>query len=229
MTEVEDQLTHRNDKSAIYSTIVEFVVRSLMEYPQIYSTVTSVLRGKDTMQHFVDRYIHSKDGDKVLDIGCGTGYILDYLPKVEYYGFDLNQSYIDLARKQYGNRGKFFQRAVGSSTTFEERDFDIVLAIGVLHHLNDNEARHLFKLASDLLKPGGRLITAYDGCYVKDQSRVIRFILWLDRGKFIRRKEAYVNLAKHAFTDVAAHIHDDLLDIPYTSIVLECTKDKGGP
>lgn len=214
------------EKNVIYSAIVGLVVRTLMESPPIYSKVTAVLRGNGTIQRCVDLYIRPKDGDKILDIGCGTGDILKFLPKVDYYGFDLNGSYIKLAKKHFGHRGKFFHMAVDSRISFGEQKFDIILAMGILHHLNDHEARQLFELASKHLKPTGRLVTSYDGCYVEGQPLITRFILWLDRGKFIREKSAYENLARHAFTKVVAHIHDDLLNIPYTSIVLECRPGK---
>ena len=52
----------------------------------------------------------------------------------------------------------------------------IVLAIGVVHHLDDAEAVKLFQLAHAALKSGGRLVTM-DGCYVPKQSRVARHLL----------------------------------------------------
>jgi len=215
------------DKNVIYSAVVGFVVRALMESPPIYSKVTSVLRGNDNIQRFVDTYIEAKEGDRILDIGCGTGYILNFLPDVDYYGFDLNGSYIKLAKKQFGRRGKFFHMAVDSRIAFDDKKFDIIIAMGVLHHLNDHDARQLFELASKHLKPTGCLVTGFDGCYVENQPAITRFILWLDRGKFIRGKSAYEDLARHAFTKVTSHIHEDLLNIPYTSIVLECRPGTG--
>ena len=200
-----------------------FLVRGLMAFPGVYSRVTLLLRGKEGVRYFVDHYVRPRSGDRFLDIGCGTGDILLFLPEVDYYGFDMDPAYIERAKSRFPGRGKFFQKAVSRDTLSGERDFDIVLAMGILHHLDDGEARELFTLASKLLKPGGRLVT-YDGCYTEDQSRLTRFFLWLDRGKFVRERSAYEKLAGHAFSHVETHVRDDLFNIPYTIIILECKK-----
>ena len=198
------------------------IIRHLMVYPKIYSNITLLLRGKKKTQSFVDQYIRPKKGDKILDIGCGTGDILYFLPDVDYYGFDSDPSYIETAKKRFGTKGKFFCKTVSRDAIQGTKEFDLVTAMGILHHLNDNEAHQLFELAHHLLKPGGRLIT-YDGCYVENQSVVIKFILDLDRGKFVRWEAAYKDLAKSVFKSVTTHIRHDLLNIPYTIIVTEST------
>jgi len=200
-----------------------FLVSGLMAFPDVYSRVTLFLRGKKRVQYFVDQYVRPGNGDRFLDIGCGTGDILFFLPDVDYYGFDLNRSYIEMAKSRFSSRGKFFNRPVSRDILKGEKNFDIVLAMGILHHLDDDKARELFELASRLLRPGGRLVT-YDGCYTENQSGLARFFLWLDQGNFVREKSAYENLARHAFSSVETHVRNDLLTIPYTIIILECEK-----
>jgi len=200
-----------------------FIIRQLMAYPEIYSNITLMLRGKKKTQSFVDQYIRPKKGDKVLDIGCGTGDVLYFLPDVNYYGFDLDSSYIEMAKKRFDKRGKFFCKMVSRDAVQGAEEFDLITAMGILHHLNDDEAHQLFELAYNLLKPGGRLIT-YDGCYVKDQFVATKFFLGLDRGKFIRWEAAYKDLAKPIFKSVTTDIRHDLLNIPYTIIIIECKK-----
>ena len=75
--------------------------------------------------------------------------------------------------------------------TLVERDyFDIVLALGVLHHLDDNEALTLFQIAHDAMKPGGRLVTI-DGVWTDDQSHIVKYLLSRDRGRFVRSEAGY--------------------------------------
>jgi hypothetical protein len=40
-------------------------------------------------------------------IGCGPADILDFLPAIDYIGFDANPKYIQEARKRYKDRGTF--------------------------------------------------------------------------------------------------------------------------
>lgn len=218
MTDRDQGTDMPGDRNLVYSALVGLLVRPLMDLPPVYSKVTLMLRGKDTIRRFVDLNIRPEGGERILDIGCGTGDILDYLPAVDYSGFDLNGQYIRRARKRFGNRGRFFQMAVNDEVSFGEK-FDIVLAMGILHHLNDDEARHLFTLAARLIKPGGRILT-FDGCYTDNQSAFARFFLGLDRGKYVRDQGAYEALARHSFSEV--RVRYDRLAIPYTIIVMEC-------
>lgn len=199
------------------------LVSKLMAHPTIYSTVTLLLRGRNTTQSFVNNYVRPEAGDRILDIGCGTGDILNFLHDIEYCGFDLDPGYIEMAKKKYGNRGVFFCKAVSLDAFPGESTFDIILAMGIAHHLNDDEAKQLFELAYNLLKPNGRLIT-YDGCFIENQSIPEIFFLSLDRGKYVRTREEYNDLARSSFSDITTFIRHDLLNIPYTIIIMECKK-----
>lgn len=195
----------------------------ILKFPRIYNLFSRIV-GIKVFSVYVDKYIRPKKGNKILDIGCGTAEILYYLPKVEYVGLDMNQAYIDYAKKRFGNRGKFLNQRVREGIVNELSlfDFDRVLAKGVLHHLNDDEAIQLFELARSALKHGGRLIT-FDGCYVKGQPWLARLILSKDRGKYVRTKDEYLSLASNLFKDIQVSIHHDLIRIPYTHIIMDCT------
>src|SRR5438094_940237 len=83
-------------------------------------------------------------GEKVLDIGCGPGNRFSELPEVQYTGFDLSQEYIDEARRRHGSRARFFCGDVGSvGLDSEKATYDLVLAYGVLHHVDDERASRL--------------------------------------------------------------------------------------
>jgi Methyltransferase domain len=53
---------------------------------------------------------------------------------------------------------------------------DIVMANGVVHHLDDEDAERLFALASSLLKSGGRLVTI-DPVLHANQGHVRRWLV----------------------------------------------------
>ena len=181
------------------------------------------LLGSNQITHmFVETYIRPKSGDNVLDIGCGPADILNFLPDVKYYGFDIDEGYIDAARKHFGKRGTFVCKQVSKYALEENFRFDLILAKGVLHHLSDTEAADMFELAQTHLKTDGRLIT-FDGCYIPDQNYFAKKFLAMDRGKYVRTKEAYIKLASHSFLNVTPTIRNDLLRIPYTILIMECT------
>jgi SAM-dependent methyltransferase len=197
---------------------------SLLSLPVVYRCFRALVLG-DGCRIYISDYVKPVAGEKVLDIGCGPGDIMDYLPSVKYLGFDINADYIEAARNRFGKRGRFFCGDVGLAAIDEEAEtFDLAMATGVLHHLDDGRAALLFELAYKALKPGGRLIT-FDGCYVAGQSRLARFVVSRDRGEYVRRCEDYARLAAGFFPKVEPVVRHDLLRIPYTHLILRSYKD----
>lgn len=171
----------------------------------------------------LDQYVGIRPGQRVLDIGCGPGTIVPYLPKVEYFGFDASEKYINAARKRYANRGSFTCQRIDERSLENASFFDLAFAFGMLHHLSDSEALQLFLLADNALKQGGRLITL-DGCYIDGQSQFAKWLISRDRGRHVRTNGGYSDLARQVFSDVRVHVRHDMLRIPYTHVILVCTK-----
>ena len=195
---------------------------SLLSFPAGYRLFGSMVGGAAAWRTYLTEYAKPAPGDKILDIGCGPADVLNFLPAVNYTGLDISPEYIGSARKRFGSRGRFCCGDVGLATIEgEQGTFDLVLAIGVIHHLDDAQATRLFDLARRALRPTGRLVT-YDGCYVPQQSRIARWLLAKDRGKFVRTREEYLRLARARFSKVEPHLRHDLLRVPYTHLILNC-------
>ncbi len=200
---------------------LRMMLRNILAKPGVYSSFARLIGARRGRQLYIERHIRPRPGDRILDIGCGPADILEALPQVEYYGFDLSPDYIASARARFGARGHFFVETVNLALLEKYVGFDIVLATGVLHHLSDPEASALFRIARAALKAGGRLITL-DGCFSEGQSFVARQLLSRDRGQFVRDEAGYVTLARSVFSKVQPFLTTELLRIPYTHIVLEC-------
>lgn len=189
----------------------------------IYSKLQKCL-APDHLMHRLAGALGVRSGDRVLDIGCGPADILEYLPDgIDYTGFDVSDRYIAAARRRYGERGKFAVRPVSRSVE-ANGSYDIVISIGVLHHLSDEDARTLFDCASNALRPGGRLVTC-DPVRLQGQHPVARLLIALDRGAFVRPFEGYLALARRRFPHAAAKIVHDLLTVPYTHCFIEASKE----
>jgi SAM-dependent methyltransferase len=203
--------------------VLRALKESLLAVPAVYRLHGKLLGlGKDRSV-YAREHVRARPGDRVLDIGCGPAEILGWMPPVDYVGFDLSPEYVASAKKRWGDRGRFYCERVSDASLDRHRDFDVVVATGVLHHLGDAEAEQLFRLAHAALVPGGRLVTL-DGVWVEGQSRIAKMLLARDRGEHVRRKDAYVELASRVFTTVRADVREDLLAFPYTLLVLECEK-----
>lgn len=172
--------------------------------------------------NLTEEFIRPFSGCAILDIGCGPADILEYLPDVDYWGFDINEAYIEQASKRYGPRGKFHLRVLTSSDVETMPSFDIVLALGLLHHLDDEGASAVMRLANKALKPGGRLITT-DPCLEAGQNLIARFLVKSDRGQHVRTKTEYEALASVVFKSPRVEVRNKS-GIPYTHCFMQCTR-----
>lgn len=201
-------------------------IRSILSHPQIYNLWQKLLGGTSGRKAIVDNYIRPTMDMRMLDIGCGTAQILEYLPEgIDYIGFDASREYIESARQRYPNRGNFYQELVTTATLNDLGEFDLVFASGLLHHLEDDEVRKLSELAFHALRPGGRLLTI-DPAYQKGQSPVARFLISRDRGQNVRHTEKYEQLLleQTKWSSISHDLRHDLLHFPYTHAIIECHK-----
>jgi len=205
-------------------TQVDHGLRSLLARARNYDLFQGLFGAERARRSLAQEYILAKPGMKVLDIGCGTGSILAHLPDVDYLGFDLNPRYLEAARQRFGLRGRFICADVNAAPAEAEGRFDRVLALSLLHHLEDPEVLALMALARRLLAPGGRLITL-DPCYRDGQPALARFLIDRDRGRNTRKEQEYLGLARNAFPFAEAFIRKDLLRVPYTHAILRCGLD----
>src|SRR6266404_2973386 len=195
---------------------------SVLSLPAGYRLQRGILGGDKLWRTYLGEYVKPLPGNKVLDIGCGPGDVLSYLPDVDYTGVDHSPKYINSAKARFGRRSRFLCSDISVVGLENERGtFDLAMATGVVHHLNDQEATALFALVRLALRPNGRLIT-FDGCYVPHQSRLARWTLSNDRGKFVRTRAEYERLASTGFSTIECHLRHDLLRIPYTHLIMRC-------
>jgi SAM-dependent methyltransferase len=196
-------------------------LRSILETPAVYLAYQSLVGGVRARKICIRDYVRHAPGSVVVDIGCGPGYTTRWLPQSEYYGFDICEPYIAYARRKFGQAATFQCELFTTETAAALPPVDVVLMMGLLHHLDDTECLELLRLAKSTLRPGGRVITL-DGCYRQGQSPIARYLLDSDRGKYVRKVEGYERLAKKVFPEVAPAIREDLFFIPYTCVVLTC-------
>jgi len=196
----------------------------LLALPSLYRLMGTTIGRLSLLQLFAREYVGARPGDRILDVGCGPAEVLAVLPEgVQYIGFDQSERYIESARRQHGARGEFFTGIVDLAhvSRLGAASFDIVIAHGVLHHLDDREATEFFALARAALRPGGRLVTA-DGCYVAGQSRIARLLLSMDRGRYVRTEDGYVALASRSFANPTTVVRHDISTVPYTMVYMVC-------
>ena len=131
-------------------------------------------------------------GDRVLDVGCGTG---DYAPLVDradcsYVGLDFSAAYVDKARQQYAAAFRCFEVGDIRTMAYAPGSFTKALLIGVMHHLTDEENLGVLRALNNVIT---------DRLIVMDLSpggwHVVNNVLCsLDRGRYPRSQEALQQL-----------------------------------
>jgi SAM-dependent methyltransferase len=195
----------------------------LLANPVVYEAVQRLAGARHWLRRFAHDTIAARPGDCLLDIGCGPGALLNYLPRVTYIGLDRNASYIAQAKQVYGDRGNFVCDDVAN---FSQHGFplaDVAVAIGLLHHLDDDRSRELLSAVVATLKPGGRLITA-DPCYHAGQSPVIKFVVAHDRGRNVRTFSQYGELVSSVLPQTRMSLDSSHFPFPHSVCVVEATR-----
>lgn len=95
-----------------------------------------------------------KSTDKVLEVGCGAGHILEQIKMGELYGIDISDIQIQRAMKRLGSKVKL-SKAPGEKIPFEDKFFDKILCSEVVEHVLD--PREVLKEMSRVLKDDGIL------------------------------------------------------------------------
>lgn len=107
-----------------------------------------------------------RDGQQVLEIGCGTGNLLTALGrrglKVEALGIDPDPAALKRARRK-ATRAKLairYEQAFAGALPLPDASVDRVLSSLMLHHLDDDERLRTLREIRRVLRPGGQLHVA---------------------------------------------------------------------
>lgn len=196
-------------------------IRSVLSHPLVYGAFQNLLGAKRGRVRFVRDQVRPQLGMRILDLGCGPAEILGSLPQdVVYVGYDMSAEYIAHAQRKFGQRGDFRCRLLEQAEVATLEPFDLVMGIGVLHHLDDATARAFMTIAGAALKPGGRILTV-DPCLAARQNPIARFLITRDRGQHVRDADGYLVLVGDTGFEVTGRIAHQAW-IPYTHWYMEC-------
>lgn len=202
---------------------------SILRFPLLYRFfVFSVGRFGLTRLSLYAKHLPYTAGIKVLDLGCGPGTSTHFFRKEDYLGIDISKDYIDAARSRHPTFS--FECIDFTSLTSKSHlvplgGFNLILAYGLMHHLDDNLCRQFFNKAHEILQPNGHII-CFDGCIYPTQRKRKSIFVRADRGKFIRTPGELKSLSEQAGFNCISTIEEDSLLIPYSLQVLSARKLK---
>jgi len=139
-----------------------------------------LLRRYDWNRHtLTEQFIES--GERILDIGCGDGYMLRKVKDKfqELYGMDISPSRLQEAKKKIEelypsdiSKFKFIEENADEPLPFPDNYFDAIICIAVIEHVYD-----IFSLVKEMyrvLKPNGYVIAVVPNIgYLKYRIQIL--------------------------------------------------------
>lgn len=140
-----------------YQEVIEANIALHSKMSEQYSTCEPHFRPENIrkVESIISEVIKSVNGKRLLDLGCGTGFIINIAKKYvsEITGVDVTQAMLDKVDKSGGAKITLMRADTGS-VPLPEASFDVVTAYSFLHHLYD--IAPTIKTAFRSLKKGGK-------------------------------------------------------------------------
>ncbi|MEO6315839.1 MAG: class I SAM-dependent methyltransferase [Chitinophagaceae bacterium] len=125
-----------------------------------------------------------QEGKKILEIGCGTGYVAFTIARqtnMQVLGSDLCIPFIEEAKSQYKLPNLSFEVLdFNNAADSIHNKFDYLVGNGILHHLYYN-LDEVLRTFSSILNPGGKIIFMEPNIYNP-------YVAAIFKNKYLRKK-----------------------------------------
>ena len=143
---------------------------------------------KKIVLDFIDRYVPTNDNHKILDIGCGSGLMLNALEQIgDTYGMDMSDDAINFSKEIFSGTVK--KGMLPDNIPYDEEYFSLVVALDVIEHVDDDRAS-LTAIRSHIAE-GGQAVISVPACmFLWSEHDVLnehkrRYTLEVLKGKLI--------------------------------------------
>ncbi len=96
--------------------------------------------------HGLVKHYNLKPGSRVLDVGCGKGFLLyeikRYYPQIEISGIDISSYAIDNSKNEIK---EFLSVGSASKLPYNDEEFDLAISLNTFHNLTNAELERAFR------------------------------------------------------------------------------------
>ncbi|WP_242548091.1 class I SAM-dependent methyltransferase [Amycolatopsis sp. MtRt-6] len=141
----------------------ERVDGALITRPRLYEAAGRlVFVGRGRWYRELVRLAGVRPGDRVLDVGCGSGYLTGLAAEAgaSALGIDASAAMVGFARRTVGSESCRFEVGTAQALPVGDGEFDVVLTSLALHHVPDADQPAALAEMRRVLRSGGRLLLA---------------------------------------------------------------------
>ena len=137
-------------------------------------------------------------GSKVLDVGCGKGFLLHELkllePEMEIRGFDCSHHALNNAKEEV--RSNLTNHRAETPLPYPDNAFDLVISLGTLHNLRLHELAQALREIQRVGRKGYIMVEGY-----RDEQELFNLQCWaLTAESFFHDDEWIWLFKKHGYT-----------------------------
>ncbi len=184
----------QDNLSSLYEKI--YALNSVPGYDRYFKYAQTIKKISDPLKYLayqestyfpVYEYLKNKKKLKILEVGCGLGYLTYALNKkgMDIIGIDISGEAIEYASANFGD---FFKKSDIESFGFNDNKFDVVIATELIEHLKD-PFDFIKKCQKHLTESGVILLTTpnkdyYPANHIWNTDRPPVHISWLTHKAF---------------------------------------------
>ena len=197
-----------------------FLLKNEFVYDQYQRSVGGVSYRKRIVKDLLDF-----EKTAFLDLGCGTSTICSMLPgNLSYYGIDNSLNYLKRARRKFPKHS-FIEADLGTKDWYKKVKITgsvVSTGLGLLHHLDDNQAKHFLLGCRSLLSRDSLLFTV-DPIICANTTNIAKWFANNDRGEYVRtEKQMYFLFTDNGFKPTLK-IRKNQFNVPLDTIEITAT------